>query len=143
MTKVIVYTPGNCGSKSVSQALKNANVEHYYGHRIQHLLDTRPQVYDEIMDPDSIWKVITLVRDPIDWSLSLLARRMDQGNATKVELRFEDYCHILGWFDSEFKSLFDIDVYLERFKLNIPEPYPIEFDKIIALPINTAIKGIS
>ena len=35
-------------------------------------------------------------------------------------------------------DLFNINVYLERFKLNIPEPYPIEFDKIIALPINTA-----
>lgn len=35
-------------------------------------------------------------------------------------------------------DLFDINVYLQRFKLNIPEPYPIEFDKIKALPINTA-----
>lgn len=35
-------------------------------------------------------------------------------------------------------DLFDIDVYLERFKLSISEPYPMEFDKIKALPINTA-----
>ncbi len=35
-------------------------------------------------------------------------------------------------------GLFDMIVYIERFKLNIPEPYPMEFDMIKALPINTA-----
>ncbi|KKN46127.1 hypothetical protein LCGC14_0675980 [marine sediment metagenome] len=35
-------------------------------------------------------------------------------------------------------DLFDMDIYLKRFKLSISEPYPIEFDKIKALPVNTA-----
>jgi len=35
-------------------------------------------------------------------------------------------------------ELFDMEPYLKNFKKNLPEPYPIEFDKIVALPINTA-----
>jgi len=35
-------------------------------------------------------------------------------------------------------DLFDIDSYLEKGKYQIPEPYPIEFEKIKAIPVNTA-----
>lgn len=35
-------------------------------------------------------------------------------------------------------GLFDMQVYSKKYKLDIPEPYPIKFDLITALPINTA-----
>ena len=35
-------------------------------------------------------------------------------------------------------DLFNMDIYLERFKLSISEPYPIEFDQLKSFPINTA-----
>lgn len=35
-------------------------------------------------------------------------------------------------------DLFDIKFYLEKGRNQIPEPYPIEFEKIKALPVNTA-----
>jgi len=35
-------------------------------------------------------------------------------------------------------DLFNMDVYLERFKLSISEPYPIEFEQLKSFPINTA-----
>lgn len=35
-------------------------------------------------------------------------------------------------------ELFDIGLYLRKCKNLVPEPYPIEYDKIIALPLNTA-----
>jgi len=35
-------------------------------------------------------------------------------------------------------DLFDINVYLEKCKLDMPEPYPMDFEKMKVLPINTA-----
>lgn len=35
-------------------------------------------------------------------------------------------------------DLFNMEVYLKKYKLGITKPYPIEFEKITALPINTA-----
>ena len=35
-------------------------------------------------------------------------------------------------------DLFDMDVYLKKSNLNVSEPYPIEFEKIKAFPVNTA-----
>jgi radical SAM superfamily enzyme YgiQ (UPF0313 family) len=35
-------------------------------------------------------------------------------------------------------DLFDMDIYLEKCKYNMSEPYPIEFEKIRSFPINTA-----
>lgn len=35
-------------------------------------------------------------------------------------------------------DLFDIDTYLSKSKLAVPEPYPTDFDSLIAMPVNTA-----
>ncbi|MEK7463290.1 MAG: radical SAM protein [Patescibacteria group bacterium] len=35
-------------------------------------------------------------------------------------------------------DIFDMDTYLRKCKYSVSEPYPIEFDKIMAIPVNTA-----
>ena len=35
-------------------------------------------------------------------------------------------------------DLFDMDVYLDKCKYLVPEPYPVEFEKLVALPLNTS-----
>lgn len=35
-------------------------------------------------------------------------------------------------------DIFDMDIYMQKCRYSVPEPYPMEFDKIRALPVNTA-----
>ncbi len=149
---ILVYVVGKVGSMSVYKSLRAlklpepvwhvqhmseesiADMKDLYGSDPQrrHKYEKALKLRSEILDNENAhWKVITLVREPIAWSLSSFAHRLDhyvpkdvlsdardhfdqhadffQGTFDRTAERMERV--LSNWFDEEMKALFNIDVF--------------------------------
>lgn len=144
---ILVYQPGKVGSRSIYESLKEMGYNVYHVHHLCHLDEREQSVREKYSNPqfslkeiekgrairsmiddlsnDTVWNVITMVRDPIARHVSAVFELLPQvfrdfdrnvlGEQTTIEkiqqlvMSLPD--GMMSWHEEQLKPVFDIDVY--------------------------------
>ena len=141
---ILIYQPGKVGSSTIVKSLEAIGTNCIHIHSINRLhvpafFETKSSFYEEyIAWAKSIWstfkeqetiKVITLIREPISWSLAFSFNHLDKSiysgitpgtsffNSYTIK-RLNNYNSLFwqfSWFEKEWNAIFDIDIYTHPF----------------------------
>jgi len=133
ISDILIYQAGKVGSTTIHESLRHHDVSCTHLHFIRGIIDDSEElknlltIYrDSIKNGNNI-KIIIPVREPISRNISSyiftsyiygLRLHMDAGESftdNLIAYLTSNHDAIWGWFDSELKQTFDIDVYTHPF----------------------------
>jgi hypothetical protein len=129
---ILIYQPGKVGSSTINNSLTEAGIFCTQLHTLNLWNNNVSNTYKDLFKKNDVFKIITLVREPISRDLSIIFESLNYIVHLFNEDSFIDLCidflkrkktfiplvidvKQFDWFDNELKAIFDIDIYAYPF----------------------------